>query len=150
MTFSRSAFLGLIVLGATGLAPAQQKFPLRPGEWVARITTAGAKTAPMVLRLCLNDESWLKTFARNPSCSVEQLTFSSKGATYSLDCPLNSFQMKGTVDVTFEGPQHMVARSSMDMTMGGSTAHSVSVLDYRYKGPTCSPDDVNLKSDQPQ
>jgi len=38
----------------------------------------------------------------------------------------------------------------MDMTMGGSTAHSVSILDYRYKGPACSPNDVNLKPQQPQ
>jgi hypothetical protein len=113
------------------------------------MSAAGSTGQPMVLRLCLNDELWLKAFSRNPSCSVQQLSFSPTRATYSMDCPMKAFQMKGKVDVSFDGLEHMTARSSMDMTFNGATTHLDSLMDYRYKGPACSPNDVNLKQELP-
>jgi hypothetical protein len=149
MTLPKWVALGACACLATAVSSAQQSFPLRSGEWEARISSVGSKDAPMVLRLCLNDELWQKALAQNPSCSVQQLTFSSRGATYSMDCPMAAFQMKGKVDVSFDGKEHMTARSSMDMTFNGSDTHLVSLLDYRYKGPTCSPNDVNMRQESP-
>ncbi len=149
MTFPKWAALGVFALLASAVSSAQQKFPLRSGEWEATISAMGANSAPMVLRLCLNDELWQKAFTQNPSCSVQQLAFSSRSATYSLDCPMKTFQMKGKVDVSFESAEHMTATSSMDMTFNGTVTHLVSSLDYRYKGPACSPNDVNLRQNQP-
>jgi hypothetical protein len=59
---------------------------------------------------------------------------------------MKAFQMKGKVDMTFDGMEHMVAKGQIDITMNGKTTSSSSLADYRWKGATCSPNDANLKA----
>jgi hypothetical protein len=145
MTFLRWTVLAGIVFAATKFCPAQQKFPLRHGEWEATQSVAGTPGAPMTLHFCLNDELWTKALTQSPICSVQQLTVSSTGASYMLDCPMKTFQMKGKVDMTFYGMEHMTAKGAMEMTMNGQTTNSTSVTDFRWKATACSPDDINLR-----
>jgi Protein of unknown function (DUF3617) len=145
MTFSKWAAVGAIAIMATAVASAQQKFPLRSGEWESS-TSVGPGQAPFVMPFCLNDELWTKALNKNPSCSIQNLTVSSGGGSYNLDCPMKSFQMKGTVTLTFDGMTHMVSKASFDTTSKGQTTHVDSTSEWRWKGPVCNPDvDMNLK-----
>ena len=65
MTFSKWAAVGAITLMTTGFCSAQQKFPLRAGEWEMS-TSAGPGQAPMVMPFCLNDELWVKALNKSP------------------------------------------------------------------------------------
>src|SRR5271157_3220747 len=139
MTFLKWAALGVIVLMALAVSPAQQKFPLMPGEWEATTPSASPSDKPLVLLYCLNDELWTKALTQNPACSIQQLKVSLTGASYYLDCQMKTFEMKGTVTLIFDGMRHMVANGSVDVILNGKTATAVSQTDYRWKGPTCNP-----------
>jgi hypothetical protein len=130
---------------AISLCSAQQKFPLRPGEWNESLYTAGTQEAPMVLPICLNDEMWQKVLNQMPSCTIQNFTTTSTGASYTLDCNMKTYRMNGKIVFTFDGMEHMVANGSLDMIMNGTTTHSTSKVDYRWKNATCSPNDLNLK-----
>lgn len=146
MAFLKWAALGGFVLMATAVSSAQQKFPLRSGEWETTTPSGMADQAPTVLVYCLNDELWTKSLTQDPACSIQQLRVSSSGASYIMDCQMKVFQMKGTVTMTFDGMQHMTSKGSIDLTLNGKTTHSVTQTDYRWKGPTCNPStDMNLK-----
>ena len=99
----------------------------------------------MTTAYCLNDELWQKALTQNPYCSVQQLRITSSGGSYLVDCPMKSFQMKGKVEMTFDGMQHMTAKAQFDVTMDGKTTSSTTVSEYHWKGATCDPDDANLK-----
>jgi hypothetical protein len=146
MTSLKWTALCLIALMATAVSSAQQKFPLRAGEWETSTSVAGSSDKPTELLYCLNDELWTKALTQNPSCSVTQLSVTLVGASYSMDCPMKAFQMKGKVAMSFDGMSHMTAKGSFDMTVNGKVTHSESLSDYRWKGPTCNPNtDMNLK-----
>jgi Protein of unknown function (DUF3617) len=146
MNFLKLAVLAAIVLVATLACPAQQKFPLRAGEWEATMPSGIPNQPPLDLLYCLNDELWTKALTQNPSCSVSQLSVSLTGARYHMDCPFKAFQMKGDIEMSFDGTAHMTATGSIDLTMNGKTSRSVSHTDYRWKGPACNPSvDLNLK-----
>jgi len=146
MAFLKWALLGVILLMATAVSSAQQKFPLQSGEWEATTPGSTPNQPSMVLPYCLNDELWTKALTQNPSCTITQLNASLTGASYLMDCPMKAFQMKGRIDISFDGMTHMVGKGSFDITVNGKTTHSDSQTDYRWKGPTCDPNtDLNLK-----
>ncbi len=152
MTFCKWALLCVIVFMATAVSSAQQKFPLRTGEWV--VTTAGTTPgqAPVVIPYCLNDDLWSKALTRNPACTITNYSVTLTGAGYNMSCSMTTFKMKGNVSIVFDGMMHMVARGSFDM-MSAKTGvtHSNTQTDYRWKGPTCDPNtDVNLKINKQQ
>jgi len=148
MIFLKSAALGACALMATASAFSQQKFPLRSGEWTISMPdpTEAGKTFSMLL--CMNDETWAKAISgRNPTCNVTQLNIGLTGGSYQLSCGGKAFQMKGSVQLTFDGLTHIHSVGSIDTTTGGSTTHMDTISDYRWKGPTCDPNaDVNLKN----
>ena len=147
MTTFKWPALCLIALTAAAVCSAQQKFPLRSGEWTASVpdtTHPGAQ--PMTMLLCMNDDTWTKALNHNPSCSISQLNLTSSGGSYSLSCSGNAMQMKGDFKMAFEGLTHMTTNGSMDITYNGQTHHSQSTVDFRWKGPTCDPNaDMNLR-----
>lgn len=146
MTSFKWTIFCLFALMATAVSSAQQKFPLRAGEWATTTPSTIPNQPPMVLLYCLNDELWTKALAKGTSCSVTQLNVSRTGANYVLDCPMKTVQMKDKVVMSFDGMTHMTSKSSSDMTMNGKVSHSESQTDYRWKGPTCNPTaDQNLK-----
>ena len=123
---------------------AQQKFPLRAGEWEAKVTDSSAAGTPMTLKYCLNDELWTKALSRT-SCSIQQLQVTPIGASYNLDCSMKSIQVKGKIEMSFDGMEHMTAKGTIDTVVNGNTTSSVSHVDYRWKAAVCSPDDMNLR-----
>ncbi|MGB6743405.1 MAG: DUF3617 family protein [Terracidiphilus sp.] len=145
MTFLKYVALGATALGAIQACSAQIKFPLRSGQWEATTSFTGTQNQPLTVAYCLNDELWQKALIQNSYCSVQQLRITSSGASYMVDCTIKAFQMKGKVDMTFDGMQHMTAKAQFDITMDGKTTTSATVADYRWKGATCSPDDANLR-----
>jgi hypothetical protein len=131
---------GMIALFTAATCSAQHKFPLRPGEWA--LTSPDSGSVPLLF--CLNDEMWEKALTQNPVCIIQQLAVTASGASYYMNCPAKSFQMKGPVTLTFDGLQHMTGKAVIDMTIGGKTSTSTSLSDYRWKSATCSPDDMNM------
>lgn len=134
-----------MVLMAISFCSAQQKFPLRPGEWEATVPAINSQDTATVLPYCLNNETWLKAFTQMPSCTIQNFNMTSKGASYTLDCDMKMYRMNGKVELSFDGMEHMTGKGSIDMTMNGTTTHSTSITDYRWKGATCSPNDLNLR-----
>ena len=148
MNFPRwTALCGLMLL-ASGMCTAQQRFPLRAGEWEAKMSADNTPASSITMKYCLNDDLWAKAMSQNPSCTVQQLQVTPSGASYTLDCPAKAFQMKGKVEMTFDGMEHMTAKGAFDITVSGKTTSSVSHVDYRWKAAACSPDDANLKHRQ--
>ena len=147
MIFLKWTALCMCALMATALASAQQKFPLRSGEWTATTPDPAPGKPPMVTLYCLNDDLWTKALNAIPSCELAQLNFTPLGGSYSLNCTGKAFQMKGNVKLTFDGMTHTTSRGSFDITMGtGKTTHTDSTSEYRWKGATCDPNaDMNLK-----
>jgi len=155
MTYFKWAFLGLIVLMATAessaqqamVPPAQQKFPLTPGEWIVTAPGTAQGQPPVVLTYCMNDETWSKIIERNHSCTITNYAATSDGASYKMSCTMNNFQMKGKVSLVFDGMTHMVGQGSFTIhSFKGGLTHSDTQTDYRWKGPACNPNaDVNLK-----
>ncbi len=135
---------------ATAVGSAQQKFPLRSGEWAA--TTADPVHPggePMTMLFCLNDATWTKALSGNPTCQLQQFVITPIGGSYSIDCPAKAFQMKGRADLSFDGMTHMISKGSFDVTINGKTSHMDSTSDYRWKGSVCNPAvDMNLKFDK--
>jgi hypothetical protein len=131
----------MIALIAAASCSAQHKFPLRPGEWVMTSPDAGSTT----FLFCLNDEMWEKALTQNPVCTIQQFSVTASGASYYMNCPAKSFQMKGPVTLTFDGLQHMTGKAVLDMTVNGKTTTSTSLSDYQWKGATCSPNDLNMR-----
>jgi hypothetical protein len=142
MTFPKHVAMGAMALVAIQVGSAQTKFPLRSGQWEATTSFVGSQTPPLTIAFCLNDESWQKALTQSPHCSVQQLKITPGGASYLVDCP--SLQTKGKVEMTFDGTQHVTAKGQFDITADGKTTSSATVAEYRWKGATCSPDDVNL------
>ena len=130
---------------ATSFCSAQQKFPLRSGEWEATVPAINAQDTATVLPYCLNDETWQKSFNQMPSCTIQNFTMTSNGYSYTLVCDMKLYRMNGKVVVTFDGMEHMTGKGMIDMTMNGTTTHTTSITDYRWKGATCSPNDLNLR-----
>jgi hypothetical protein len=134
--------LPLVFLVASAL-PAQQKFPLRSGEWTATTPVPGGP--PDVMLYCLNDETWTRALAGKSICQLQQLSISAQGANYNLACSARGFEMKGDVKVTFDGMTHMKSSGNFEINIGGAVTHSTSGSDYRWQGPDCRPDkDINL------
>jgi hypothetical protein len=145
MTFLKYVTLGAMAVAAIQVCSAQSKFPLRSGEWEADLSVPGSPGSSMTMLYCLNDALWQKALTQDPLCSVQQLAITSSGGSYSLDCESKSFQMKGKVNMVFDGLEHMTAKGQIDITMSGKTTSSTSVAEYHWKGATCSPNDANLK-----
>jgi len=145
MTLLKYVTLGALAVVAIQVCSAQSKFPLRSGEWEADMSVPGSPGSSVTMLYCLNDALWQKALTQDPLCSVQQLAITSSGGSYSLDCESKSFQMKGKVEMVFDGLEHMTANGKVDITMGGKTTSSTSVAEYHWKGATCSPDDANLK-----
>ena len=146
MTFLKYVTLGVMAVVAIQVCSAQSKFPLRSGEWEAAMSVPGSPGSSVTMLYCLIDALWQKALTQDPMCSVQQLAITSSGGSYSLVCEMKSFQMKGKVDMVFDGLEHMTAKSQVDITMAGKTTSSASVAEYRWKGATCSPNDANLKT----
>ena len=137
--------LCILAFLAAAHCTAQQKFPLRSGEWEAKMSAENMPDSSMTMKYCLNDELWTKSLTQNPSCKINQLNITSSGATYTMDCPMKSVQMTGKVAMTFDGMEHMTAKGLIDTTVNGKTTSSVTHVDYRWKAAACSPDDANLR-----
>jgi len=132
-------------LMATAVCSAQHRFPLRSGEWETATPSAMPGEKPIAMLYCLNDELWEKAFTQDPSCSIKEFNLSSTGASYFMDCNMKILQMKGKVTLAFDGMQHMIGKAVLDATVNGKTTNSVTTTDWRWKSPTCSPNDMNLK-----
>ncbi len=145
MNFSKWTGLCVTVFMATSFCSAQQRFPLRPGEWVATMSVVNAQDTTTELPYCLNDETWQKAFNQMPSCTIQNFNVTSTSASYTLDCDMKIYRMSGNVVMTFDGMEHMTGKGAIDMTMNGNTTHSISITDFRWKSPTCSPNDMNLR-----
>ena len=145
MTILKYVALGLMALAAIQVCSAQNKFPLRSGEWEAKMSVPGSQGSSVTMLYCLNDALWQKALTQDPQCSIQQLVITSGGGSYTMDCDMKSFQMKGKVDLIFDGLEHMTAKGQIDLTMSGKTTRSSTVAEYRWKGANCSPDDANLK-----
>jgi hypothetical protein len=143
MRISRWAVLPVIAVTAGVACSAQQKFPLRPGEWV--LTTPAMPNDSMLF--CLNDEMWQKALTQNPVCTIQQLSVTPGSISYFMNCPAKSFQMKGKVTLTFDGMEHMTGKALFDTTVNGKTTTAAPYsTDYRWKGSQCSPADVNMRA----
>ncbi len=146
MTFLKYVAFGVTALAAIQVCSAQNKFPLRSGEWEAKMSVPGSPSSSVSMLYCLNDALWQKALTQDPQCSIQRLAITSSGGSYTIDCEMKAFQMKGKVDMTFDGMEHMIAKGQIDITMNGKTTSSSSLADYRWKGATCSPNDANLKA----
>ncbi|MGA2653743.1 MAG: DUF3617 family protein [Terracidiphilus sp.] len=149
MTFPKFATLALFAFMITASASAQQHFPLRSGEWTLSMPDPmGQGGKPFSMLLCMNDETWAKALSgRNPTCTVAQLNIGLTGGSYQLSCAGKSFQMKGSVKLSFDGPTHIHSVGSIDTTAGGTTTHMDTISDYNWKGPVCDPNaDINLRN----
>ena len=140
MRTSKWVALSVVAWTAGVACHAQQKSPLRPGEWA--LTSPGTASDPMLF--CLNDETWQKALKQNPVCSIQELKVTSGSITYSMNCPAKSLLMRGTVTLTFDGMEHMTGNALIDMTVNGKTTSAPSSQDYRWKSSQCSPDDINM------
>jgi hypothetical protein len=146
MRIPKLTALSVAVLMTTAYCSAQQKWPLRPGEWVMTSSDSGSTT----FLYCLNDEMWQKALTQNPVCTIQSLSISPMGASYFMNCPMKSFQMKGPVTLTFDGMQHMTGKAVLEMTVNGKTTTATSLADYHWKSATCSPDDMNMHTRKTQ
>ena len=149
MMFLKVAALGACALIASAVVSAQQKFPLRSGEWTLSMPDPmGQGGKPFSMLLCMNDETWAKAISgRNPTCTTTQLNINLGGGSYQLSCDGKTFQMKGSVKLTFDGLTHIHSVGSIDTTAQGTTTHMDTISDYRWKGPACDPNaDINLKN----
>ena len=124
MAFLKYVALGLMALVAIQICSAQNKFPLRSGEWEAELSVPGSQSSSVTMLYCLNDALWEKALTQDPECSIQQLAITSSGGSYTMDCDMKAFQMKGKVDLIFDGLEHMTAKGQVDITMNGKTTSS--------------------------
>jgi len=148
MAIAKGSFLLIVTLAAGAACFAQQKFPLRPGEWEVTTTFAGA-SKPFTVRLCLNDQLWTKALAPNKNCTIQNMSMNSRGVNYLEDCPGQTPPAKGRVALSYEGKEHMTGKAFFDTTKDGVITTTTMVVDYRWKGPECNAEDVNLRQSKP-
>ena len=148
MAWRKNSLVLLMALasGALGQAP-QQKFPLKQGEWEVS-TLLHSATQPIVLHVCLNDELWTKALTQSPKCTIQSLSVWAKGVSYTMECPEKN--LKGKVELSFDGKERMSGKASIDATINGTVVNSKSFVEYRWKNPSCAADDLNLKQTSPQ
>ena len=144
MSLAKWAAFVPILFAAGAFSQTEQKFPLHAGEWDVSTTFAGAKE-PLTLHICLNDDLWTKALTQNPKCSIQGLTVTRKGVTYQMDCPMSTSELKGKVELAFDGKEHMSGKASIDTIADGKVSNSTTLVDYRWRAAACGPDDVNLK-----
>ncbi|MFZ0395036.1 MAG: DUF3617 family protein [Terracidiphilus sp.] len=145
MTLLKGVTAGLLALAAIQICSAQSRFPLRHGEWEAKVSASGNPSPPLTMLLCLNDALWEKALTQDPICTIRQLSVTARGASYTMDCETSAFQMKGNVNMVFDGMEHMTANGKVDVSMSGKTSSSLTEADYRWKSATCSANDANMK-----
>jgi hypothetical protein len=139
----RTLSLSLLLLNGA-LCTAQQGFPLKPGDWEATTAVPGMDE-PMVMHFCLTDAEWTRALTQNPTCKIEQFNVTSKGATYAMNCNMKSAQMKGAIELKFDGMEHMTGTGNITMVMNGKSTQSTTVTEYRWKTSQCSANDMNLR-----
>jgi len=140
-----AAVLAFLVFLAAATCPAQHKFPLRSGEWEASTPDPTGKGTPLVMRYCLNDQTWSKGIGQNPTCSISQFNSTAGGASYNVSCDAKTYQMNGKITLTFDGMQHMISKGVLTMTMNGKAATINNQTDLHWKAPACSPNDINIR-----
>jgi uncharacterized protein DUF3617 len=147
MTFPKFTTLALFALMTTAVASAQQHFPLRSGEWTATTSATSQVTGkPITMLMCMNDETFAKALAGNPTCALKNFVLTPLGGAYSLACSGKSMQMAGDFKIVFDGMTHMTSSGSLSMTFNGKTNQMSSTSDFRWKGPVCDPNaDINLR-----
>ncbi len=133
----------LLIVAAVSFG--QQGFPLRPGEWESTTSMPGMKE-PFKANFCLNDEQWIKALTQNKTCKIDQLSVNSGGASYAMDCSNKAMQIKGKIDLKFDGKEHMTGTGKMSIAYGGNPpADSTTVTEYRWKNADCNAQDMNLR-----
>jgi hypothetical protein len=147
VTFIKWLALCLIILTAGDTCTAQQKFPLRNGEWTSTVPDpTNPAGQPMTMLFCMNDQTWAKALNHNAACTIQAFNVTSGGGSYSMVCNGKAFQMKGNFKLTFDGMTHMTSSGTLEMTMGGKTSQMVATTDFRWKSATCNPNvDMNLR-----
>lgn len=135
----------LLLLLTVGTVCRAQAFPLRPGDWEDRETSSTAGGAPQVLHFCMNDETWLKVIQGNATCTNQDLKITSTGAHYVASCTSAMMSIKGPVEMTFDGKEHMTAKMQMTMTIKGKTMESVESSDFHWKAATCDGTEANMR-----
>ncbi len=100
----------------------------------------------MTLLFCFTDETWRKALTQNPICKVEQLSVTSTGMHYFVDCEGKTFQMKGPAEMIFDGMEHMTGKGTFTGVAGGKTISTQSQTEYHWKNAACRPTDVNLRA----
>jgi Protein of unknown function (DUF3617) len=125
---------------------AQQKFPLKPGEWTMSTPDPTDPSHPVELNLCLTDATWASALSKSASCVVSNLKTTASGLSYSFACTGKQMQISGSGTWTYDGMEHIIAKATSTMTMGGKTMTSTSPGDYRWKASACSPNDMNLRN----
>ena len=138
--------IGVLGSVAVAVTAAPQGFPLRPGDWEVTTTSTGGR--PIAQHFCYTNETWAKGLTQNPLCTIQQLTVTAAGMHYNLACTMKTAEIKGPVDVTFDGMEHMTGKASMATTVGGKTTTSQTVTDSRWKAMACTAADVNMKPKQ--
>lgn len=133
-----------IFLLAAGVRCQEQSFPLKPGVWEATSSPTERNGRPVVLRYCLNDQTWPRALNNSKKCQVAQFSETSAGAHFFLECSMKTVQMKGPVRLTFDGKEHMTQKASLALTFGGRTTNVTSLVDFRWKAATCTGHEINL------
>jgi hypothetical protein len=139
----------VLLAAAAGMCADPRGFPLRPGDWEIS-TTPGVNGQPLVTHLCFTSETWLKGLTQNPSCKIEDISVTSKGMHYVVNCEMRTVQMKGPVDLTFDGMEHMTGKASVAVIRLGKTTTSETVSDYRWKNAACTSADASNKAKSPR
>jgi len=141
---ARWAAVGVFLAGS--FCRAQDAFPLRQGEWEMKSESGGQAIS---LLACLTNETWKKALLQNATCKIDQFSLTSGGARYTLNCDAKTFQMKGPVELNFDGMEHMTGKATLTMTFSGKTTTTTGTTDFHYKNAACNPAvDVNLKARQ--
>jgi hypothetical protein len=139
------ALLAFVCLLSAAASHAQ-KFPLRQGEWTITTPDPSDASHPFVLNYCMNDQTWEHTLSKSSGCTVSDLSMTATGLSYSLSCQEHTMQMTGKGVWTFDGMEHIAAKTVMTITMNGKTNTVTSQGDFRWKGATCNPNDINLRN----
>ncbi len=143
-SISRRVFVFVAALAVVTVSQAQDKFPLRSGEWARNLKLAGAPSGRQLL-YCMNDQLWTKALTQSPSCTIQTLSSTSAGITLSVDCQNPARQIKGKVNLTYDGMEHMSEKSSFQVTTNGTPSTVETTTDWTWKAAECSPTDINLR-----
>ena len=123
-----------------------QGFPMRSGVWDATVSASNANIAPMKIQYCLNDATWAKALSMNKACKMDRLSVGVGGLHYYLRCKTVDREMKGPVQLSFDGKEHMTQKASMELTTQGHSINAISTVDYRWKSATCTGKESNMKA----